>query len=176
MNKAKMNQVSGKKQKGISLIEIMIGLAILSVSVLGVFSVYSTVKTSSENQAELKNIQSIVAKVRSMFAGRNNYTGVSATMVRNANGIPTAMVSGTDVVHSWSSTGITIAVGTPTSTFNLTYPAVPTANCIELVNTLQGSMNSITVGSTAVGTTVGTNDAATLCAAAATQNVIFNSR
>lgn len=166
------------KQKGISLIEIMIGLGILSVVALGVYSVYGTVKTSSENQAELKNIQSITAKVRSMFAGRNNYTGLSESMVRNANGIPTAMVSGTNIYHSWNTdASVTIApvVANPT-TFTITYPGVPTANCIELVNTLQSSMQAISVGGTAVGTTVGTNDANTLCSVTDAPNIVFTSR
>lgn len=164
------------KQAGLGLMELMISIGIASVLLLAVVAGYNTVKTSSENSAEIKNIQSIISKVRSMFAGKNNYTGVSAGMLKNAGGIPTAMVSGSNVVHSWSDTAITIAAASPATSFNLTYPAVPTANCIELAQTLSGSVTGITIGGTALGTTVGTNDANTLCSTTATADMVFNVR
>lgn len=177
MNRTKTKiSMATNKQAGMSLMELMMYIGIASVILLTVVGGYNAVKTSSENSSEIKNIQSIIAKVRSMFAGKNNYTGVSATMLKNAGGIPTAMVSGTNVVHSWSDTAITIAAATPPTSFNLTYPAVPTANCIELAQTLAGSVTNINIGGTALGTTVGTNDANTLCSVGATADMVFNVR
>lgn len=174
--KANLRMVS--RQAGVTLVEFMILASLAALLILGAFQLAANARSTTESQTEMKNLQTIAGKTRSVFQGRNSYVGVTAPMIIRSNGFPVNMVSGTTARNLWDG-NVGLAVGTATNTFDITYTNVPTANCIELANGLGANFNSITVAGGVVkapGTTA-TNvaDVDTQCSSANNVTMVFNS-
>lgn len=176
MNK-RLNGITRKAQRGLSLLEIMIGLGIVAIIAIVAVGAATSARGSAQVSAESQNLQLITTKVKSTFAARQNFSGISNAMLIAQRGFPSQMVSGTNVLHSWDG-AVTVAPGAGNTSVNVTYAGVPTAACIELVNATARSFNTVTVGSTVVKTaTQDNNDVAattTACGAASAVNIIWN--
>ena len=172
---AKCNKVSSKRQqRGFSLVELMIVLGISAVLILGVYSLYTSIDSSQETQTEAQNIQAIATKIKSIYAGRNTYTGLATANIVTANGFPMNMLDGTTPYNAWG--GAVTTTINATAGFDITYPDVPAANCQELVNAVANMFRNITIGATAVKTAGALNAAtlATTCNAAGPFSIVFN--
>lgn len=165
-----------KRQRGMTLIELTLVLVLGGLVIFGALSMFRSANQSSAVSNETKNVQSIIAGVRALYPGQTTYTGVTQSMLITANKVPTVMVNGTNLRHSWND-AVTVAVNA-TAGFDITYANVPTAACIELVAAVANGFNTVTVGSTqvkAANANVNQATTATACAGAAAVGVILNS-
>lgn len=170
---------AGKKAKsrGIGLLEFTLALVLGLVVLFGVISLYKSSSQSSQIASEASALQSLTVGVKALFPGAATYTGLSAEMLIKANKVPTNMIDGTGLKHAWGS-AVTVAADA-TGGYNITYAAVPSSACIELVSAVGANYNRSTVGSTVVKsasqTAVDVAQATTACTATATVGIIFNS-
>ena len=158
-----------------TLIELTLVLVLGGLVIFGALSMFKSANQSSAVSNETKNVQSIIAGVRALFPGQTTYTGLAESMLISANKVPTIMVNGTALRHSWNA-AVTVAPN-GTAGFDITYAAVPGAACIELVSAVAGGFNTVTVGSTVVKPANGTLNVATATTqcGTGTANVIMNS-
>lgn len=140
---------SKHNQRGLTLVELMIGLFIMAVVVVAIIGAGSGGTSSAKVKNEVQNLSSILQKARGFSAGRQDYSDLTTPRLINAGGFPTQMVAGTSVQHSWNG-AVTVGVGSIPGTFDVVYDAVPTPNCIELVAQAAKLFNQITVGATVV--------------------------
>lgn len=172
-----MNLIRRKKaSRGWTVLELIVVLAIILAAAAAIVNRVQAARQSTAVQAEGANLSAIVSKAQSSFAGRPNYSGISTAMLLAQNTFPAQMVVGTNVSHYWNG-AVTVAAGTGNTTFDITYAAVPTAACIELVSNVSRTYNEITVGTTAVKAGATIANLATLqtaCAATAAPNIVFN--
>jgi prepilin-type N-terminal cleavage/methylation domain-containing protein len=167
-----------RKQRGFTLVELAVVLAIIVLAAAGIIARQRSASQTAQVQAEAGNLQAVIGKINSTFAGRTSYAGATTEFLLAQGAFPTSMVSGTNVVNTWNG-AVTVAPGTGNTSVDITYGGVPTAACIELVANASRAYRSVTVGSKVVKTTAQAEadlDATqTACSGASTVALIFNS-
>ena len=84
-----------KSRLGATLIEAVLWLVVVAVVLGGILAVYTTV-TNNQREAQTRQlVQTIIASVRSLYAGSINYTGLAASVLVAAGDIPTQWTRGT---------------------------------------------------------------------------------
>lgn len=165
----KLTLIKNRKNKGFSLLEILLVLAIAAALVIGAFIVYPKVQAGARADAESKNISTIVAGIKSLYTSSSTYAGLTNTVAANAKIFPDNMLNGssTTPINAWkgnvtvaaANTGPSSATG---SSFTIQYLAVPAAECAKIVSGLAGNFYTVSVDSTAVKTAGGTLDVAAM--------------
>lgn len=171
-----MKKFSKRQQGGFTLVELAIVIAIIVVAIVGIVAKIQSVRLTNQVSAESSNLNAIMGKVQSTFAGRANYNGVSTALLVAQSGFPSSMVNGTTVTNVWGG-NVTVAAGAGNTSVDITYAGVPTAACIELVSSASRQYNEVTVGTTATKAGAPVADlttAQTACSTAATVSVTFN--
>lgn len=168
---------SRKKQGGFSLIELVVVLAIVVAAIGGLIARQMAASQTSRVQTEAGNLQAIVGKVNSTFAGRSSYAGATTAFLLSQGAFPTSMVNAGNVVNGWDG-AVTVAPNAGNTSVNITYANVPTSACLELVSNVSRQYNTVTVGATVVKTAAQAEavlaTTQTACEATANVSVIFN--
>lgn len=164
-----------KQKRGFTLIEILLVVGFIALAGIGIYTIYSKVTLNNAANTESRNIDTIRAGVKNLFAGAPTTTGLTNTVVNNASITPTNMVTAGNPAIITNSFGGAVTV-TPTTLvatndgFRITFPSVPGAVCTKLVTGTGSQFEQVTVGTTVVKT-LGTNtsvniaNATTACAA-----------
>ena len=167
----------GSRQKGLTLIELMISLSIAAIVLAGIYAVYQGTTNDQSTTTEIRSAQAIASKIRNIFPnGRNNYSGLSNQMVINAQGFPANMnTSGTTVYNTWAGT-VTVAANAAPG-FDITYGSVPKYACQPFVAGAEVGFYAIKIGTTTVKTSGGVLDmtaVGTACAGTAPFTIVFS--
>ena len=130
-----------KKRKGYSLLEITIGLAVLSIVLVAVLYMYPKLKSSSNINNEMVNINTIVTGINSIYNGNSNYSGLNNKVLIQAKIIPTSITTDPSgkILNSWSGDIIIkseMSTGNGTL-INITYTDVPRDQCIKFVTAVE---------------------------------------
>lgn len=142
-------------KKGISLLELVLVLGIISALVVSAFIVYPKVQVSQCAQAERNNIATIQAGVKSLYTPASGFTGLSNTVAVQAKIFPNNMLSGSESavkpINAFKGDVILGAAATspskvPGSSFNITYSNVPVAKCTKIVTAAAGNFYEVGVG------------------------------
>lgn len=164
------------RQAGFTLIETIIVIALAGLALAGIFGMVQSARQSTNVANETLNVQGLAAGVRSLYPSGQVYTGLSASMMIQANKAPIPMVNAnsTGLVSAWSQP-VTVAAQT-NGGFDITYGPVPAPSCIEFALAAGSAFNMVTVGTTVVKSpTVALNAAnVTMTCASPTQTITFN--
>lgn len=177
--KVSMKTVSKfKSQAGLTLIELIASLAILALVIGGALALYSSATSSQGSTQMTSELSAIRAATKSLFYGQGGYGTANLNQVLvSANKVPSTIVvaAGTPPTLTNSLNGAVSVVGA-TANFSITATSVPTDICTSVLSATAGWV-SVKVGSQAAITSfpVGPATAATQCAAAATQTIVFTS-
>lgn len=167
-----------KKQAGVTLMELIAGLSVMAVVVVGALALYNSATSSQRTTQLTQDLAAIRAAVAQMWQGQGSF-GTTGTNLNNvlvtAKRIPTTIRVDTattpnTLTHAGNGTvNITSAV----TTFNVAITNIEEDICIPLLTGAQG-WNSITVtGSTAITAfPIAPATASTACAAGTT--ITFN--
>lgn len=144
------------KQRGISLVEVMVALAIGSIVIaLSIKPVQSTLANARAND-ELKELSVVITHMQSMYANRPSFAGATQETFVNNNAFPTSRVSPgtTDLVNRWGGpieiTVATIDSGMPNSAIALSYQGVPSLECAAIIPKLDEGVQVVKVNGTVV--------------------------
>ena len=74
------------KKLGFTLIEILLVVGFIAVAGIGVYTVYGKVQQGQAANSEARNIDTIRAGVKNLFAGASDTTGLTNTIVNNGYG------------------------------------------------------------------------------------------
>lgn len=157
-----------KKQKGFTLLELLLVLALIISAIAILFFLFTKVQNKSTSQAESQNLVSMAADVKGLFQPQGNFTGITDQVLVQNNVPPTSMVSGTNIVNGWGGAVTVAAAGTGDSQATFQYDGVPTGDsCSSFVQNSQSAFAVVKVnGQTVKDSTAGTLfSAATLGAA-----------
>jgi len=130
-----------QKRKGYSLLEITIGLAVLSIVLVAVLYMYPKLKSSSNINNEMVNMNTIVTGINSIYNGNSNYSGLNNKVLIQAKIIPTSITTDPSgkILNSWSGDIIIkseMSTGNGTL-INITYTDVPRDQCIKFVTAVE---------------------------------------
>lgn len=142
------------RNKGFSLIEILLVIGIIAVLAIAAFLVFPQVQASQRANAEQSNIQTVAAGIKNLYQGR--YTGISNTTVNAARIFPANMNGGDNTTgtinSSWGGSVVIAPAGTPAgSQFTMTYADLADTVCLKLVPGLATNFDSVTVGGVELG-------------------------
>jgi len=159
---------NGRKQKGFSLIELLIGFVIIAILLGGAYALYATTRSGANTDAAIKGSLGIVSAIARNYPSPS-FTGIApANIIKQA---PKNMVSGTTLRDPWGGTINLAAGGTPAGTaYIITFPQVPGDDCSPFVRGVESNFSAISVGGTVVKPSGGVLDQtalATQCNAAA---------
>lgn len=176
------------KQKGLSLVELLLVLGVIALIAIAAFIIYPSVQASTQSNTESSNITAVVAATKNLYGARGNYgTGnITGTLVQ-ARAFPSTMVGGiytasTVPVNAWGASVTVAGAGTPVGTqFAITYSDIPTEACIKFVSGVAANFDLVgTVADPdaikAAGQAPDPAAIVTACNAGLVNDIVFTSR
>lgn len=163
-----------KKQSGVTLMELIAGLSVMAVVVVGSLALYTSATSSQKTTQLTQDASAIRAAVKQMWQGQGSF-GANGTNLNNvlvsAKKVPTTIRVDTatnpnTLTHAANGTvNITSAV----TAFNMAFTNIEEDLCIPLLTGAQGWLG-VTVAGTAEITTfpIAPATAATACASGTT--------
>ena len=179
-NLSKFTAKRGADVRGFTLIELMVGVVIISVAIVAIVARVNTTRQNTQVNTELANLETIVAAAKSSFSGQTSYAGLTNAILLSANAFPSQMVNAGAVTNSWSgpvtATPQTVPAAVNTR-IQVAYDGVPTGACINLINSASKTADGIYVTATPIKPIGGVLDTAaniaTACGTASTVAVNF---
>lgn len=170
-----------KRQSGFTLVELGIVVAIAAI-IIGIgLVVVPSILASTRANAEISELPTIATKIQRAFANQPNYGALTQAGIVNLNVFPDSVVDKTagTIVNRWGG-AVTVAPATLSQANDavaITSNDIPTAECLQIGQGVEGSMRRIVVGTTEVkapGTTAANPTAlGTACNATATVTMVF---
>lgn len=162
-----------KKQKGISLMEIIFGLAVIAGVITGALSLSSNASTSQKSNQLASDLTALRSGTKQLYGATASYGSANInTQLINAGKLPATITNptGTTLVHTMSGNVNVVGGGT---WFYIQVDSIPRDACVNLL-TGSGSWPRIKVGASAptglteaIGTSVVTGPAAPAAATTA---------
>jgi len=158
-----------KKQLGISVLEVLIGLAVIGLVVAGVAGLSTTAFSNQGTVGMTQEVAQLRNAVKNIYSRQSGYGAASLnSQLIDAKAFPEYLAFDPltfVVTNSW---GGTIAVTGATATYTIGYTAVPKDVCLKhLAQAGAGGLTSVTVnGGLAVAAPVSPSAAQTACSAA----------
>lgn len=84
---AKINN-NKKKEKGLSLIESAMVLALAATVTAGVMFYYQSASDSNKTQSAISEVMSATSAINGLYIGQSNYSGLNAGVLVNSSAIP----------------------------------------------------------------------------------------
>lgn len=155
-----------RKQKGITLIEIIVAFAIILVVAGVTVGLITQAQASSRISQVQSQVQMVSAQATSM-ASNGNYDGITIQVLAQAQKIPASQVDGANMRTPYG-TNLTLANGA------ITVNGVPTSACNSLADNLAGLFFNVMVGTAELTQNSTPAERATACATSAAPNMTFN--
>ena len=137
-------------QKGLSLIEASMVLALSAIVVSGVMYYYQAASDNNKTQSTVSEVMSIISAVNGLYVGTSGYKGLDKTVIMNTSAIPENYKdkSGTKITHPFGGE-IEIGETSVNTKYYIVLKDVPQGACVNLA-----SMN---FGTSLAGAGVGDN-------------------
>lgn len=170
-----------KKQAGITLMEVIVGLLIMGLVVSGALSLFGSADASQKGNQMLTDVTALRSAVKGMFAGQGGYGTANINgVLKAANRIPSTMTSDAAtppvITHAMNGTVTVTGTGGGT-TFTMVVTNIPTAVCVQLLGNSSTGWSSIQVGTataiTAFPIAPATAASTTNCAASDANTITF---
>lgn len=157
----KLINLKNKKQNGYTLVELLIVLGLIIVFTLGTYVAYNMVKNSGSANTEARNLDTLRAGVKNLYAGSSVYTLLSGAVLNDGRMTPDSMraipyVVGDDKINNSFGGAVTVLPSTlgtgggANNGFAITYNRVPGAVCSRLVTTGGVGFDQVTVAGVVV--------------------------
>ena len=149
----KTMSASVKQQRGVTLMELIAGLAVMSVIVVGAVSLYSSATSSEQSTSLQRDIGAIQAATRQIFNGQGTYGTVRLNdILKTANKVPSTLAvsgTGTNMVFKTRSNGEVTITGA-NGTFTVDITNVERELCVPLLTNAAGWSQIQVSGGTAL--------------------------
>lgn len=139
-----------KRNKGFSLLELLLVLGIVAALIVAAFIVYPKVKSSYNASSEAKNIALIQTVSRSLYSAQGNYSGLYTTVLTNADAIPKGMINPQNGLITNGFKGyITVIAeainGTTNTGFMISTDSIPSAECAKIISMIGSNFYTVRV-------------------------------
>ncbi|HAY4722779.1 TPA: pilus assembly protein [Escherichia coli] len=85
----KHTKINNKKaEKGLSLIESAMVLALAATVTAGVMFYYQSASDSNKTQSAISEVMSATSAINGLYIGQNGYTGLNVDVLKNSSAIP----------------------------------------------------------------------------------------
>ncbi|EMF9435659.1 pilus assembly protein [Escherichia coli] len=149
--KAQKRKSSLLFQKGLSLIEASMVLALSAIVVSGVMYYYQAASDNNKTQTTVSEVMSIVSAINGLYIGTSGYAGLNQSVIYNTSAVPENYKANKKIMHPFGGE-IQLGATNDNTKYYIILEDVPQGPCVNLA-----SMN---LGTSLAGVGVGV-DAAT---------------
>lgn len=129
-----------RQEKGLSLIEASMVLALSAVVVAGVMFYYQSASDNNKLQAAQAELMGVVSTVNSLYAGQSTYSGLTTEQIIKGGQLPPSLVdTSSNTIKNPFGGSVAAAAASDVSTYTLTMQGVPRAPCVSMGSTQIGS-------------------------------------
>lgn len=122
-----------KEEKGLSLIESAMVLALAATVTAGVMFYYQSASDSNKTQSAISEVMSATSAINGLFIGQSNYGQLSTNVLINSSAIPDNYKNGSNIMNPF---GGNLEVGVPNGDkgfgYYLRLTKLPKSACISL--------------------------------------------
>lgn len=132
-NHPKINN-NKKEEKGLSLIESAMVLALAATVTAGVMFYYQSASDSNKTQSAISEVMSATSAINGLYIGQSNYSGLGADVLKNSSAIPDNYKKENKIMNPF---GGDLEVGTPPQGsgaygYYLRLTQLPKSACVSL--------------------------------------------
>ncbi|HGK6401209.1 TPA: type 4 pilus major pilin [Escherichia coli] len=139
-----------KEEKGLSLIESAMVLALAATVTAGVMFYYQAASDSNKTQAAISEVMSATSAINGLYIGQNSYSGLTASILKNSSAIPENYKNGDQIMNPFGGNLTVEAADTSAAGnfgYHLTLDKLPKSACISLA--------TLNLGTSAAGYGIG---------------------
>ncbi|HAV7522265.1 TPA: pilus assembly protein [Escherichia coli] len=144
--------IKNKMEKGLSLIEASMVLALSAIVVSGVMFYYQSASDSNKTQNTVSQVMSVMSAINGLYVGQASYNGLSDTVLYNSSAVPANYKGSTGVINNPFGGRLHVAPNTGTSGgYALLLDGVPQSSCVNIASMNLGtSLQGVGVGVTSM--------------------------
>lgn len=169
-----------KNQKGFTLVELMMVIAVIGVIGLGAVIVFGKAMSKQRVNAEIQTLSEVTSAIQKYYFSKANFGGLSNTIAVSYKLVPDDMIvsAPATIGNRWAGS-VTIAPATVSGandSFSYTTTLVPSKECLDVVQALAPQYTATSVGGTVVkaaGGTLNETTLATQCNSAAAVTIVY---
>lgn len=153
MQQKKMVLRKNKMEKGLSLIEASMVLALSAIVVSGVMFYYQSASDSNKTQNTVSQVMSVMSAINGLYVGQASYSGLSDTVLYNSSAVPANYKgSTTGEINNPFGGRLHVAQNTGSSGgYALLLEGVPQSSCVNIASMNLGtSLQGVGVGMTSI--------------------------
>ncbi|EKQ6732185.1 pilus assembly protein [Escherichia coli] len=131
--KAQKRKSSLLFQKGLSLIEASMVLALSAIVVSGVMYYYQSASDNNKTQSTVSEVMSIVSAVNGLYVGTSGYTGLDQSVIIKTSAIPENYKSktGDNIMHPFGGS-LTLGPTLNNTGYYIELANIPKSACVNL--------------------------------------------
>lgn len=148
-----------KAEKGLSLIEASMVLALSAIVVSGVMFYYQSASDSNKTQNTVSEVMSVMSAINGLYVGQSSYTGLSDSVLYNSSAVPANYKGTSGIINNPFGGRLHVAPNTGSAGgYALLLDGVPQSSCVNIASmnlgtSLQGvgvKVSSMTQGTSSV--------------------------
>ncbi|KDX40988.1 type 4 pilus major pilin [Escherichia coli] len=141
-----------KEEKGLSLIESAMVLALAATVTAGVMFYYQSASDSNKTQSAISEVMSATSAINGLYIGQSNYENLSVTVLKNSSAIPDNYKKGNAISNPFGGDLNVGPAGQSNTNFGyyLELTKLPKSACISLA--------TLNLGTSAAGYGIGINN------------------
>lgn len=148
-----MNLKLKKTEKGFSLLELLLVVAVGAILILAGLAIYRNITQNTDVNEASRMINVLKQETQRLFQGEPDYSALTNTILTNAGVVPAQYTNGVGIINSpFSNSAVTFAsAGTNNENFTLEIVGVPTEACTKLgleYNANDGDFVDLDIGGT----------------------------
>jgi major structural subunit of bundle-forming pilus len=122
-----------KKESGVGLIELSMGLTIMAIIAAGVFLYAQNAQSARKTNDVLNQVAAIQTGVGALFNGQATYSGLTTAIISDSEVLPAKMIgAGSTIKHAFNG-DITITPDAANETYTVQASDIPLDPCQRLV-------------------------------------------
>ncbi|EKS5644399.1 pilus assembly protein [Salmonella enterica] len=131
-----MRILKKKYEKGLSLIEASMVLALSAIVVSGVMFYYQSASDSNKTQNTISEVMSTIAAINGLWVGQSDYTGLSASVLSHSSAIPASYKTTDGSIMNPFGGVLKVAPGTNTNKnkYAIVLTNVPQSACLNIAS------------------------------------------
>ncbi|EPN7305611.1 type 4 pilus major pilin [Escherichia coli] len=151
-----MFNMTKRKKKGFSLLELLLVFGIIAALIVGVFMIYPKISSGQKIDSDIKILGTLNAGIKNLYAGQADYTGLSVDAVIKSKIVPEDIVDDNLIWDSW---GANVLIEPYyDGSFYIGFENVSVDSCPKFVSQAGASFFKIVVGSREVKNTEANQD------------------
>lgn len=144
---AKIN--NRKEEKGLSLIESAMVLALAATVTAGVMFYYQSASDSNKTQSAISEVMSATSAINGLYIGQSDYDGLNVSVLKNSSAIPDNYKNDSGISNPFGGALMVGAAGTSNNSFGyyIKLDKLPKSACVSLA--------TLNLGTSAAGYGIG---------------------